>query len=56
MAALAQHHYLIAKSLREGRTVSHMEEVEGDSRVTELMRMLGTTGASAMAHARELLK
>lgn len=56
VAALAQHHYLIAKSLREGRTVSHMEEVEGDSRVTELMRMLGTTGASAMAHARELLK
>lgn len=56
VAALAQHHYLIAKSLREGRTVSRLEEIEGDARVTELMRMLGTTGASAMAHARELLK
>lgn len=56
VAALAQHHYLIAKSLREGRTVSRLEEIEGDARVTELMRMLGTSGASAMAHARELLK
>ena len=56
VAALAQHHYLIAKRLREGRTVSRLEEIEGDARVTELMRMLGTTGASAMAHARELLK
>lgn len=56
VAALAQHHYLIAKGLREGRTVSHLEEIEGDTRVTELMRMLGTSGASAMAHARELLK
>lgn len=56
VAALAQHHYLITKGLQGGRTVSHMEEVEGDTRVTELMRMLGTTGASAMAHARELLK
>lgn len=56
VAALAQHHYLIAKGLRGGRTVSRLEEIEGDARVTELMRMLGTTGASAMAHARELLK
>ena len=56
VAALAQHHYLIAKELRGGRTVSRLEEIEGDARVTELMRMLGTTGASAMAHARELLK
>lgn len=56
VAALAQHHYLIAKSLREGRTVSRLEEIEGDARVTELMRMLGTSGASAMAHARELLE
>lgn len=56
VAALAQHHYLISKGMLNDRTVSRLEEIEGDARVTELMRMLGTTGASAMAHARELLK
>lgn len=56
VAALAQHHYLISKGLRNERTVSRLEEVDGDARVAELMRMLGTSGTSAMAHARELLK
>ncbi|MBQ3241296.1 MAG: DNA repair protein RecN [Akkermansia sp.] len=56
VAALAQHHYLISKGVRNDRTVSRLEEVRGDSRVTELMRMLGTSGSSAMAHARELLQ
>lgn len=56
VAALAQHHYLISKGMLNDRTVSRLEEVSGDTRVTELMRMLGTTGASAMAHARELLE
>ena len=55
VAALARHHYLISKSLRNERTVSRLEEVDGDTRVAELMRMLGTSGASALAHARELL-
>lgn len=56
VAALAQHHYLISKGVRNERTVSRLEEVAGDARVTELTRMLGTTGISAMAHARELLR
>ncbi len=56
VAALAQHHYLISKGLQNDRTVSRLEEVSGDTRVSELMRMLGTSGASAMAHARELLE
>lgn len=55
VAALANHHYLISKGLASGRTVSRLHEVEGDARVTELMRMLGTGGATAEAHARELL-
>ncbi len=56
VAALAQHHYLIYKGIQNDRTVSRLEEVSGEARVTELMRMLGTSGASARAHARELLK
>ncbi len=55
VAALADHHYLISKGLAGGRTVSSLTEVEGDARVAELVRMLGTQGATAEAHARELL-
>lgn len=55
VAALANHHYVISKSTVAGRTVSHLREVQDDERVAELVRMLGTTGPSATAHARELL-
>lgn len=56
VAALADHHYLISKSQnKEGRTVSHLEEVDTDARVAELVRMLGTSGPTAEAHARGLL-
>ncbi len=56
VAALADHHYLIAKGVSaSGRTVSSLREVAGSDRVAELVRMLGTQGATAEAHARELL-
>ena len=56
VAALADHHYLISKGLTaEGRTVSRLEEVNADARITELVRMLGTSGPTAEAHARGLL-
>ena len=57
VAALADHHYLISKGLtHEGRTVSRLEEVGGDARISELVRMLGASGPTAEAHARELLQ
>ncbi len=56
VAALADHHYLISKGqTSEGRTVSRLEEVDADARISELVRMLGTSGPTAEAHARELL-
>ncbi|MBR1982344.1 MAG: DNA repair protein RecN, partial [Akkermansia sp.] len=56
VAALADHHYLISKGqTAEGRTVSRLEEVGGDARIAELVRMLGTSGPTAEAHARGLL-
>ncbi len=56
VAALADHHYLISKGLCNGRTVSQLSEVAGDDRVAELVRMLGSGGESAVAHAKDLLK
>ena len=35
--------------------VSRLEEVGGDARIGELVRMLGASGSTAEAHARELL-
>lgn len=56
VAALADHHYLISKETIAGRTVSHLHEVESEERVAELVRMLGASGSSAVAHARDLLE
>ena len=56
VAALADHHYLISKGqTAEGRTVSRLEEVDEAARIAELVRMLGTSGPAAEAHARGLL-
>jgi DNA repair protein RecN (Recombination protein N) len=56
VAALADHHYLISKGqTAEGRTVSRLEEVDADARIAELVRMLGTSGPTAEAHAKGLL-
>ena len=55
VAALADHHYFISKAVSAGRTVSRLREVSGDERVQELVRMLGASGPSAEAHARDLL-
>ncbi len=56
VASLASHHFLISKDLVDGRSVSHITEVTGRARVAEIMRMLGSSGGTAEAHARELLQ
>lgn len=55
VAALADYHYLISKVQESGRTVSQLCRIDGQNRVNELVRMLGTSSESAEAHARELL-
>lgn len=56
VAALAEHHYLISKVLQKNRSVSRLEEVTGKARIAEIVRMLGSSGSAAEAHARDLLK
>ena len=56
VAALADHHYLISKVTEGGRTTSRLQEVRNDARVAELVRMLGSHGKEAEAHARTLLQ
>lgn len=56
VAALAAHHYLISKEIKQGRSVSRLVELREKTRIAELVRMLGSSGSAAEAHARSLLK
>lgn len=56
VAALADHHYLISKATEGGRTTSKLHEVCDAARVAELVRMLGSHGKAAEAHAKTLLQ
>ena len=57
VAAFADHHVVVRKVERNGRTISTITTVGGDDRVNELARMLSGNGLSASArqHAAELL-
>jgi DNA repair protein RecN (Recombination protein N) len=57
IAALAGTHFRIEKSLDGEPAVTHVEAIEGDGVVEELVRMLGADGSDGAArqHARDLL-
>jgi len=56
VASAAATHFVVSKSVVDGRTVSSLERMDPESRTLELARMLGDrTGQAALAHARELL-
>lgn len=58
IAALGVHHYKVMKEETEQGTLSHMTELDGKERVTEIAQMLSGSDVSdaALANARELLK
>src|SRR5690606_22129879 len=57
IASRAQHHLLVRKEERGGRTATTVEELRADARIAELARLLGgdPESATSLAHARELL-
>jgi DNA repair protein RecN (Recombination protein N) len=57
IAARAHHHIVVSKSARGGVTAADVTVVAGETRVTEIARMLGGDPESEVsrAHARELL-
>ncbi len=58
IARFAEHHYVVSKTVKNGRTSTCIEKVEGDARVQELARMIGghNVGAATMEAARCLLE
>ena len=56
VAAAAERHFNVDKTVREGATFATARVLDGDDRVGEIARMLsGTASASALDHARDLL-
>jgi len=57
IAAAADHHLRVAKSLQDGRTTAEVRPLSETERLRELVRMLGAPEDSetALAHAEELL-
>lgn len=55
VAACADGHFVVSKSLRGKQTLSDIQAVESEARVAEVARMLGGEKLSGMAHAQTLL-
>ena len=54
-SAAGHRHYLVSKEVVDARTLTRVTQLDGESRVEELTRMLGGGGAAARQHAEELL-
>ncbi|MGN0789254.1 MAG: DNA repair protein RecN, partial [Christensenellales bacterium] len=56
LASMADHHYLIDKSVNDGQTSTSLTKLDGDALIEELARLIGGTQSSqvAVAHAKEL--
>lgn len=55
VAAAAAAHYVVAKQVKAGRTISEITRLDPEARVTELARMLGGQSGAARRHAETLL-
>jgi len=55
VAATAAHHFVVEKEVSGGRTRSRLYPVSGETRIQELVRMLGGGGEQARAMASSLL-
>ncbi len=56
VASAADAHYVVTKSVKNGRTISEITLLDKKARVTELARMLGGQTDAARKHAEALLK
>ncbi|HZF81711.1 MAG TPA: DNA repair protein RecN, partial [Rubrivivax sp.] len=55
VAACADAHFVVSKSLKGHQTLSDIRAAEGEARVAEVARMLGGESLSGTAHAQALL-
>jgi DNA repair protein RecN (Recombination protein N) len=55
IAARAENHYQISKFVKDDKTFTRIEKLDGDKRVDEITRMLGGESDKSRAHAIEML-
>lgn len=58
VASFGDHHIVVSKRMKERRTVTNFEVLDGDGRVDEIARMLGGSSVTKTTreHAREMLE
>jgi DNA repair protein RecN (Recombination protein N) len=58
IASKGSHHYRVSKSETEQGTISHMQELTADERISEIAQMLSGSDVTeaAIANAKQLLK
>ena len=58
IAAFANQHFLVEKSLKDGRTRTQVRQMQEDERTTEIARMLSgaTVTETSLRHAEQMLK
>ncbi|MFQ5345746.1 MAG: DNA repair protein RecN [Mariprofundus sp.] len=55
VASCADHQVVICKNEKEGRTITGLEPVDGQSRQAEIARMLGGVEGQSIQHAKDML-
>lgn len=56
LAAFGEQHLQVTKVVQNGRTITQVEDLEGEARLPELAQMLGETSEGTMHSAREMLQ
>ena len=55
LAAFGQQHYRVEKRIENRRTITTIEQIEGESRIEELAQMLGDLSEGTIQSAKELM-
>lgn len=55
LAAFAEQHYQVRKQIQEGRTITLVEELNGDARLREIATMMGELSEGTLHSAEEML-
>lgn len=56
LAAFGQQHYRVEKAVEAGRTITQVQQIDGDDRIEELAQMLGEVSNGMLQSARELME
>jgi DNA repair protein RecN (Recombination protein N) len=56
LAGYGQQHYQVLKDVDDGRTITHVNRIEGDTRIHELAQMLGEVSNGTLQSAHEIMQ